>query len=185
MMDRIPRTQCNEDQTKSHNGARIPHATRADRLYKARMRRQLADNGIFLLRIAVSLLMLSHGIPKLLEYDTLVTSFPDPLNVGTEMSFKLILFAEVGCSVLLLFGLLGRFASATLFIAMMVAVFVHHFEDPWSSRELPMLYAAVYACLTLTGPGSSSIDAAINRKVFERPEPALPERPRDEPGALP
>ena len=47
------------------------------------MRRTLADNGIFLLRISVSLMMLSHGIPKALEYQTLVADFPDPLNVGT------------------------------------------------------------------------------------------------------
>ena len=88
-----------------------------------RMRRTLAENGVFLLRIAVSLLMLSHGIPKALEYETLVQNFPDPLNVGTEVSAMLILFAEVGCSILLLLGLFGRFASATLFIAMMGQLF--------------------------------------------------------------
>ena len=132
------------------------------------MRRTLAENGVFLLRISVSLLMLSHGVPKALEYETLVQSFPDPLNVGTEISAMLIVFAEVGCSVLLLLGLFGRFASATLFIAMMVAAFVHHYADPLSSRELPLLYAAVYACLTFTGPGSTSIDAWLQRIMFEK-----------------
>jgi len=133
-----------------------------------RMRRTLAENGVFLLRIAVSLLMLSHGIPKALEYETLVQNFPDPLNVGTEVSAMLILFAEVGCSILLLLGLFGRFASATLFIAMMVAAFAHHFADPWAMKELPLLYAAVYACLTLTGPGSTSVDAWFKRAMFEQ-----------------
>lgn len=130
-----------------------------------RMRRTLAENGVFLLRVSVSLLMLSHGIPKALEYESLVQSFPDPLNVGTEISAMLILFAEVGCSVLLLFGLLGRFASATLFIAMMVAALAHQFADPFALRELPLLYAAVYACLTLTGPGSTSIDAWLRARL--------------------
>lgn len=147
------------------------------------MRRALAENGIFLLRICVSLLMLSHGIPKALEYETLVHEFPDPLNVGSEVSFQLILFAEIGCSVLLFFGFLGRFASVTLFIAMMVAVFVHHFEDPWSARELPLLYAAVYATLTFTGPGSTSIDGWFNKHVLEKEEPASREPRRVEPGA--
>ena len=132
------------------------------------MRRTLAENGVFLLRVSVSLLMLSHGVPKALEYETLVQNFPDPLNVGTEISAMLIVFAEVGCSVLLLLGLFGRFASATLFIAMMVAAFVHHYADPLSSRELPLLYAAVYACLTFTGPGSTSIDAWFQRIMFEK-----------------
>jgi putative oxidoreductase len=143
----------------------------------------LADNGIFLLRISVSLLMLSHGVPKALEYETLVVQFPDPLNVGSEVSLQLLLFAEIGCSILLLLGLLGRFASVTLFIAMMVAVFVHHFGDVWSMRELPLLYASVYATLTLTGPGSPSFDAWFSRQVFEREEPSVPKPRRAEPGA--
>lgn len=147
------------------------------------MRRTLADNGIFLLRVSVSLLMLSHGIPKALEYDTLVTQFPDPLNVSQEVSLQLVLFAEVGCSILLFLGLLGRFASVTLFIMMMVAAFVHHFGDPWSMRELPLLYAAVYATLTFTGPGSPSFDAWFNRQVFEREAEASPKPRRVEPGA--
>ena len=147
MLDMAPRIQCN---------------------ITLRMRRTLAENGVFLLRISVSLLMLSHGIPKALEYETLVQTFPDPLNVGTEMSAMLILFAELGCSILLLLGLFGRFASATLFIAMMVAAFAHHFADPWAVKELPLLYAAVYACLTLTGPGSTSVDAWFKRLVFEK-----------------
>ena len=148
-----------------------------------RVRRTLADNGVFLLRISVSILMLSHGIPKALEYETLVQNFPDPLNVGTEVSAMLILFAEVGCSILLLLGLFGRFASVTLFLAMMVAAFVHHFGDPWTSRELPLLYASVYACLTFTGPGSTSIDAWFKRVMFEQEGPASPVPSQAEPGA--
>lgn len=141
------------------------------------MRQTLAENGVLLLRISVSLLMLSHGIPKALEYETLVQTFPDPLNVGTQVSAQLILFAEVGCSALLLIGLLGRFASVTLFIAMMVAAFVQHFDDAWATRELPLLYASVYACLTFTGPGSTSIDGWFRRKVFDTEGPASP-KPR-------
>ena len=142
---------------------------------KAGMRRTLTDNGLFLLRVSVSLLMLSHGVPKALEYETLVQSFPDPLNVGTEVSVQLILFAEIGCSILLLIGLLGRFAAVVLFIAMMVAAFVvHHFADPLAAKELALLYAAVYATLALTGPGSTSVDAWFNRLALERTEPASP-----------
>ena len=82
------------------------------------MRRTIADNGLFLLRIAVSLLMLSHGVPKALEYQTLIHDFPDPLNVGTEVSLQLVLFAEIGCSALLILGLLGGIGfTMSIFIA--------------------------------------------------------------------
>lgn len=147
------------------------------------MRRTLAENGAFLLRVSVSLMMLSHGIPKALEYETLVRSFPDPLNVGSEVSAMLILFAEVGCSILLLLGLFGRFAAVTLFIAMMVAASVQHFNDPWAMKELPLLYASVYAALTFTGPGSTSIDGWFVRRVLEKEEPASREPGRAAPGA--
>ena len=147
------------------------------------MRQTLADNGIFLLRISVSLLMLSHGIPKALEYETLVHEFPDPLNVTNAVSLQLVLFAEVGCSLLLLFGLLGRFASVTLFITMIIAAFVHHFGDPWASKELPLLYAAVYAALTFTGPGSPSFDAWFSRAVAGREAPPAPKPRRVDPEA--
>lgn len=147
------------------------------------MRRILADNGIFLLRISVSLLMLSHGIPKALDYQTLAPSFPDPLNLTPEVSLQLVLFAELGCSGLLLLGLLGRFASATLFIMMMIAAFVHHFSDPWATRELPLLYAAVYATLTFTGPGAPSVDAWFSRQVLEKDKRGASTPRPVEPGA--
>lgn len=149
------------------------------------MRQKLADNGIFLLRIAVAIMMLSHGVPKALEYDELVRSFPDPLNVGTEVSAMLIVFAEVGCSLLLLLGLFGRFAATTLFIAMMVAAFVHHFSDPWVDKELPLLYAAAFACLALTGPGSTSIDGWFAKRFFETGGRASSVPRPAEPGARP
>jgi putative oxidoreductase len=147
------------------------------------MRRTLADNGIFLLRISVSLLMLSHGIPKALDYQAIVADFPDPLNLTPEISLQLVLFAEIGCSSLLLLGLLGRFAALALFITMMVAVFVHHFGDPWQARELPLLYAIVYATLTFTGPGAPSIDSWFSRQVLEKAEPNAPTPRPVEPGA--
>ena len=149
------------------------------------MRQQVAENGIFLLRVSAAIMMLSHGIPKALDYEQLVTSFPDPLNVGSEMSAMLIVFAEVGCAGLLLIGLFGRFAAVTLFIAMMIAAFVHHFADPWTTKELPLLYAAVFACLALTGPGSTSIDGWVAKRVFETGgRPATAPRPAD-PGTPP
>ena len=149
------------------------------------MRQKLADNGIFLLRVTVSFMMLSHGIPKALGYEELVQTFPDPLNIGTEMSAILIIAAEVGCSVLLLLGLFGRVAAAALFVAMIVAAFVHHFHDPWSTKELSSLYAAVFACLTLTGPGSTSIDGWVSKRLFETKGRDAPTPHRAEPGAQP
>ena len=132
------------------------------------MRQRLADGGLFLLRVSVALLMLSHGVQKLLDYETLTRTFPDPLGVGTEMSALLIVSVEVGCSVLLILGLFTRFAAASLLVAMLVAALVHHFFDPWMNKELPLLYAVVFASLVLTGAGSTSVDRWVANRMPKR-----------------
>jgi putative oxidoreductase len=42
---------------------------------------------------------------------------------------------------------------------MLVAAFVVHGDDPWSKKELALLYAIPFLTLGLTGPGRFSIDA--------------------------
>ena len=119
---------------------------------------------------------LSEYTPEQLEY---FTSYP----AWAVAFWAIAVWGSLVGSVLLLLGLLGRFAAITLFIAMMIATFVHHFGDPWSSKELPLLYAVVYATLAFTGPGSPSFDAWFSRQVFEKEGPSAPKPRRAEPGA--
>lgn len=122
------------------------------------MRRKLSDSGLFLLRLASCLAILSHGVPKLIGLEELRSDFPDPLGLGAELSALWVVFAEVGCAGLLLTGLLSRLSALILAGTMLGIALVHHFPDPWSAKELPLLYAAIFASLTLTGPGSVSLD---------------------------
>ena len=146
------------------------------------MTQRLHDAGTLLVRVAASILMLSHGIPKAMKYTELIQEFPDPLGVGTEMSAMLIIFAEVGCAVLVLIGFLTRFAAATVAGAMLVAGLVHHFSDPFSAKELSLVYALLFGTIALIGPGPRSIDgwiaSSLRRVVRKSPpeeEPALNE----------
>jgi putative oxidoreductase len=120
--------------------------------------------GILVLRLAVGgLMLIQHGWSKLADFAEKKESFPDPIGLGSEISLGLAVFAEVGCSVLLIFGLLTRLASIPLLITMAVAVFLVHAADPLSAKELPILYLVTYLTLLIAGPGRYSADALIHR----------------------
>lgn len=62
-------------------------------------------------RLGLGLFMLTlHGWPKLSRYSELSKSFADPLGVGSAASLFLAVSAEVGASLLLIFGLATRLA---------------------------------------------------------------------------
>lgn len=67
---------------------------------------------LLILRLSVGVFMLSHGWGKFLMLigDDPI-QFADPLGVGITASLALTVFAEVFCSVLLIFGLATRLAE--------------------------------------------------------------------------
>ena len=127
-------------------------------IFKAHQER-LRAAGLLVLRLAAGGLMLSHGIPKLMKWGTLSDRFPDPFGVGSPASLALAIFAEVGCSALLVVGLFTRLATVPLMVTMLVAALMIHGDDPWSKKELAVVYLLMYATLAMTGPGRFSLDA--------------------------
>lgn len=127
---------------------------------------QNINSAILLLRIAAGIFMLTHGIGK---FELLIgggpIQFPDPLGVGASISLFLTVFAEVFCSLLLIFGLATRFAAAALLITMLVAAFVVHIDDDFSKQELSLIYAAIYMVLLLAGSGKFSVDQLIYKNM--------------------
>ncbi|MBK9291161.1 MAG: DoxX family protein [Bacteroidetes bacterium] len=110
-------------------------------------------------RVALALMMLTHGLPKLaklLPGQEIV--FPDPLGIGTLPSLLLAVFAEVVCSLLILLGLGTRLAAIPLAITMAVAAFMVHAGDPFARKELALMYLLSYITLIVTGSGKFSVD---------------------------
>lgn len=105
--------------------------------------------------------MLIHGWQKLSGYSEMAETFPDPIGVGSQMSLILAIFAEFGCSILLIFGLATRLAAIPLAFTMIIACFVVHGTDPWQKKELAACYLAVYLALLFNGPGKFSLDHLI------------------------
>lgn len=136
-------------------------------LFSVRTRSRRSNIGLFLMRIALACLMMTHGFAKMSNFETLSASFPDPIGLGSQFSLILIILAEVGCSLLLLVGLCSRLATIPLMFGMIVAAFVQHVGDPFAARELSVLYLCMYLVLFILGPGHYSIDSVIQSQILK------------------
>jgi len=114
--------------------------------------------GLLLLRLALGGFMLTHGLKKLSNFETISAKFMSFLGLGGGISLGLAVFAEVGCALLILLGLFTRLATIPLIITMLVAAFIAHGADPFGKKEMALLYLFGYACLAFIGPGKFSID---------------------------
>ena len=119
------------------------------------------DLGLLTLRLWLGLTMLVlHGWDKLSKFQSLAGGFADPLGLGRKASLGLVVFAEVACSLLLIFGLFTRFGALVSAISMGVAFFVMHKMSlkGMGNGELAFLYLAGYVTLFLAGPGRFACD---------------------------
>ncbi len=117
-----------------------------------------------ILRVLLASFILTHGWSKLSSFAEKMDTFPDPLGLGSQMSLILVVYAEFFCSLLLIFGLLTRLAAFSILATMLVAAFVFHSDDPFSARELPLLYGIGFLYFTLAGGNRYSLDEKIRGK---------------------
>lgn len=127
------------------------------------------DTALLITRIFVALMMLTHGIPK---FGMLISGgeiqFPGVLGMSAEVSLFLAVFAEVACSILILFGLGTRLAAIPAIITMLVAALVIHAADPLKTQEPALLYLFAFIMLLFAGAGRYSFDHLIQQRVNPR-----------------
>lgn len=114
--------------------------------------------GLLILRLATGLMLGWHGLDKLMEFNALKGGFPDPLGIGHMPSLLSAIGTELGCGLLIAVGFATRIAVIPAIFTMVVAAFVVHADDPWSSKELAVLYGLTMLPLVFTGAGQYSID---------------------------
>jgi putative oxidoreductase len=125
----------------------------------------LANTWLLILRLSAGGFMLTHGYPKLTRlFESGEIKFGDPLGIGPAASLVLAVFAEFICSILVGLGLFTRLATVPLIITMLVAAFIAHGEDPFSKKELALMYILVYVTLLVFGGGKYSMDELISGK---------------------
>lgn len=110
--------------------------------------------------------MLTHGFGKLtMLLEGHAVQFADPLGIGPAMSLALVVFAEVFCSALLIFGAATRFAVIPLLVTMLVAAFIVHSNDAFRIKEMALLYLTIFISLLIAGAGKFSVDNLIYKKI--------------------
>ena len=121
---------------------------------------------LLLIRISSGALMLTHGMGKFSRlFGDEPVKFADPIGFGVTASLALVVFAEVFCSLLLIFGLVSRLAVIPLLITMLVVVFIVQADDPFTRKEMPLLFITGYLAIGIAGAGNISIDHWIWKKI--------------------
>lgn len=119
---------------------------------------------LLVLGIAMAILMLKHGIPKLQRLLSGDLRFSNPIGLGSVPSLILTVFAEVICSILIGLGLGTRLATVPLIITMAVILFVVHGNQPLSEHYNVLLFLIGYIILLVTGSGKYSLDYYLQRR---------------------
>lgn len=118
------------------------------------------DLGAFILRIGLGVIMLLHGIGKLMDLldgkTTFFESF-DPFGMGGAAMLTIAVVAEFGCSILLILGVLTRLALLPLIATMGMAFFVFHANDDLMDKELPLIYLIGFIGIFFLGPGKHTL----------------------------
>ncbi|MES2668321.1 MAG: DoxX family protein [Patescibacteria group bacterium] len=125
-----------------------------------------SDFGPLVLRLATGVIFVFHGWQKLQSGLPGVTGLVDSLGFPLPAVFAVLLIAaELGGGILLILGLLTRWAAKSLVIVSLVALFLVHFPNGFSlatgGYEYIMLLLAASVSLALTGAGKWSLDRAI------------------------
>ena len=113
------------------------------------------------LRLLFGGLLLSHGIQKWTNFESMSAAFPDPLGVGHSVSLGLAIFGELFWSIGFILGALYRLAMIPMIFTMGVAFFVIHGNDPFSLKELAFVYLVIFILMYIAGPGKFSLDRLI------------------------
>lgn len=121
--------------------------------------------GLALLRIFTGLsISLVHGINKIPVSDRFIDAtrelgFPFPVIFAWAAGIS-----EFGCGLLLAVGLATRPSAFFLSSTMFVAAFIRHADDPFTTKEIALLYLAIFVFFFLTGSGKFGIDHLLRSK---------------------
>lgn len=114
--------------------------------------------GLLLLRMGFGIMMLTHGIPKLLKMLSGDFSFGDPIGVGETATLILAVLCEVFFPILVIIGFKTRLSAIPVIITMAVAAFVVHAADPFGIKEKAILYLIGFIAIAFLGVGKYSVD---------------------------
>lgn len=117
------------------------------------------DAAMLVYRIGIGAAMFYiHGWKKVTDFAGTVANIPDPFGMGGKTSAIISIVANIVCTALIAIGLFTRPAAAFILSVTTVGLFVVHAADPWTVKDVPLMYTLAFGLLLLLGPGRYSID---------------------------
>ena len=134
------------------------------KIFSTRVSDNALSFALLVLRVGVGALMLvQHGLDKLMHFAQKAPRFSDPFGIGSTTSLSLVVFAEFFCAAFIILGLFTRLACIPLVIAMAIALFYRHDGQFFGEGESAGLYLVCFVALLFTGPGRISLDRFIGK----------------------
>ena len=119
---------------------------------------------MLLLRVSTGLwIMIKHGLDKLQNFSTYQTHFYNFINIGSNFSLALAIFAELFCAMLVVLGLFTRLAVIPIIIMLLVAAFEAKAGQPLAHKELDFLYLIPFVVLLFCGAGRVSVYGMMSK----------------------
>ena len=115
------------------------------------------DFGKLLLRIGFGALMLPHGYSKLINLISGNPQFANPFGIGEVPTLILAVLTELVFPILVILGIKTRISAIPVILTMAIAAFVIHAGDPWTKKEMAVLYLVGYLAIALLGSGKYAI----------------------------
>lgn len=119
---------------------------------------------LLLVRVMFGILFFTHGLDKMMNFNSLVDAYPSVLGFGSYMTLMVSIFCEFCCSLFLIAGFLVRIMTIPMIIAMGVAFFDIH-DAILPEGELSLIYFILFIILFWVGPGRYSIDYLIDMRI--------------------
>ena len=134
------------------------------KLFSVRTSDSALSIAAFILCVGAGTLMLvSHGLDKLMHFADKAGKFADPFGIGSTTSLSLTVFAEFFCAAFIILGLFTRLAAVPLVIAMSVALIYAHKGQFFGDGEKAAIYLVAFLAILFIGPGKASLDRFIGK----------------------
>ena len=134
------------------------------------------------IRLFVGILLLKFGISHMLKFAALSAQFPEVLGMSGSAALSCVIGIELICSLLLMTGLLTRYACIPALFTMILAIvktmscerysFVENLADIdlMDPVYIPVLFSGILIYLLLAGPGKISLDYLISLHLINKNE---------------
>ena len=130
--------------------------------------------GLAVLRLMVGIAFISHGMMKLNGLEGAVRFFASRGIPMAEFMAPFVSTVEVVGGILLILGLVARFAGLALAFDMAVAVLTGLAKPTWQAHELELILFGSAVMFLLHGAGKFSLDAVLMKKGMKEHDHAMP-----------